>query len=148
MKLPEQFKEENIENIRIYHYVEELVVSYKSHMEPLIEETGISLTECPFFIRIGFSENSNQQELAEMFNVSEGYTAKLLRKFEDKELISRREDPNNRRKKIVTLTEKGIQKMEEIMSLVDQWEEKVSRNISDDDYKIVKNALFKMVNEQ
>lgn len=147
MNLPKQFKEENIESIRIYHYVEELIVSYKSHMSPLLDETGISLTECPFFIRIGFSENNNQQELAKMFNVSEGYTAKLLRKFEDKGLISRKEDPKNRRKKIVTLTDKGTQKMNEIIELVDEWEDNVKTNINDEDYKTVKHALFKMVNE-
>ncbi|MDD6285666.1 hypothetical protein [Candidatus Methanosphaera massiliense] len=60
MTLSEQFKEENIENIRIYHYVEELVYSYRTYERELLKDTDISIVEAPFLLRIRFSDNASQ----------------------------------------------------------------------------------------
>ena len=147
MTLPSQFTEDNFENIRIYHFVEEMVIDYKNFMTKLFENYDISISEAPFIIRIRFAENSTQQELAKIFNVSEGYTAKLMRKFEDKGLISRIENPNNRRKKIVSLTSEGIKKTDEIISFMDKWESSVTRSLSDEDVKSLKKMLFSVVTE-
>ena len=82
MVLPSQFKEENAENIRIYHFVEELVGSFKNFIENDFEDEDISLVELPFLLRIRFSNEGTQKELVNLFKVSDGYTAKLLRRFE------------------------------------------------------------------
>jgi DNA-binding MarR family transcriptional regulator len=148
MTLPEQFNEDNIYQIRIYHYVEELVQSYRNYMTPLLEKTDITMTEAPFIIRLRFSDKNTQQNLAKMFKVSEGYTAKLLRKFEEKGLITRVENPHNRREKIVTLTQEGIAKTDEIITLMDNWEHNILSGLDDESKRVVKENLFKMVNSQ
>ena len=86
-----------------------------------------------------------QKELVELFKVSEGYTAKLLRKFEDKGYITRCEDPTNRRKKIVELTDAGIEKTDELIELIDNWELKVTSEMSDEEINLLKSLLFKVV---
>ena len=145
MKLPSQFKKENSQNIFIYHYVEEMVANYGKYIREVFDETDITRSELPFLIRIRFSEKTTQKELVELFKVSEGYTAKLLRKFEDLGYITRREDPTNRRKKIVELTDKGIEKTDELTRLIDDWEIKVTSDMSDDEVKLLKRLLFKVV---
>jgi DNA-binding MarR family transcriptional regulator len=110
MTLPSQFTQENTENIFIYHYVEEMIANYGRYLKEELEETDIKRSEIPFLIRIRFKGKTTQKELVELFKVSEGYTAKLLRKFEDNGYITRCEDPSNRRKKIVELTDKGMEK--------------------------------------
>ena len=84
MTLPAQFKKENSENIFIYHYVEEMIADYTKYVKEILDDPDITVAELPFLIRIRFSEKTTQKELVELFRVSEGYTAKLLRKFEDK----------------------------------------------------------------
>jgi DNA-binding MarR family transcriptional regulator len=145
MKLPSQFKKENSQNIFIYHYVEEMMANYGKYIREVFDETDITRSELPFLIRIRFSEKTTQKELVELFKVSEGYTAKLLRKFEDLGYITRREDPTNRRKKIVELTDKGIEKTDELTRLIDDWEIKVTSDMSDDEVKLLKRLLFKVV---
>ncbi|WP_455645656.1 MarR family winged helix-turn-helix transcriptional regulator [Methanosphaera sp.] len=143
MTLSGQFKEDNIENIRIYHYVEELIFSCREHMS-MIDFGEITLSEYPFLIRLRFNENTTQQELAEGFRKTEGYTAKVLRKFEDLGLITRQENPENRRKKIVKLTQKGLEKTDEILGVLDSWEEEVTSVMTKEEVYNLKEGLFKI----
>ena len=145
MALPEQFQKENSENIFIYHYVEEMIANYGKFIRDLLDETEITRAEIPFLIRVRFSQKTTQKELVELFKVSEGYTAKLLRKFEDLGYITRREDPSNRRQKIVELTDKGMKKTDELIKMIDEWERKVTSEMSDDEVKLLKSLLFKVV---
>lgn len=145
MTLPPQFQKENIENIFIYHYVEEMIANYGEYIKEVMDETDMTRAEIPFLIRIRFSENTTQKELVELFKVSEGYTAKLLRKFDDLGYITRYEDPNNRRQKIVELTDKGIKKTDELIAFIDNWEKKVTSKMTEEEVKLLKILLFKVV---
>ena len=145
MTLPAQFKKENSENIFIYHYVEEMIADYTKYVKETLDDPDITVAELPFLIRIRYGEETTQKELVELFRVSEGYTAKLLRKFEEKGYLTRCEDPTNRRKKIVELTYRGIEKTDELIKLINGWEIKVTKNMSDEEVKMLKSLLFKVV---
>ncbi len=145
MNLPEQFYKENSENIFIYHYVEEIIASFSSHLKKNLDEEDINKAEFPFLIRIRYSKKTTQKELVELFKVSEGYTAKLLRKFEDKGYITRHEDPDNRRIKIVELTKKGIEKTDRLAKIIEQWEAEVTSDMTQEEVKLLKKLLFKVV---
>ena len=145
MTLPKHFEEKNIENILIYHYIEELIDSYKSEVEDVFEDSEIRSMDLAFLIRIRFVGKTTQKEFVELFRVSEGYTAKILRRFEENNLIIRREDPENRRQKIVELTAKGVEKSDYILGLVSQWEKHVTSNMTDEEVKTLKKLLFKLI---
>ena len=116
-------------------------------MGDLLRDNEVSLAEAPFLIRLRFSDNTTQMELTKLFKVSKGYTAKLLRRFEDNGWVKREEDPKNRRKKIVNLTPEGVKKTDELIGLLDTWENKVSSGLSDVEISVLKNLLFKLVLE-
>lgn len=145
MTLTEQFQKENTENIFIYHYVEEMIANYGRYIKEILDETEITRAEIPFLIRVRFSEKTTQKELVELFKVSEGYTAKLLRKFEDLGYITRHENPDNRRQKIVELTDKGVEKTDELIEIINDWEIKVTSNMTKEEVKLLKSLLFKVV---
>ncbi len=147
MSLPSQFKEENYENILIYHYVEELVKDFSEYSIENFTDDEITLTELPFLLRIRFVDKSTQKDLVTLFNVSDGYTAKLLRRFEERGFITRHEDPENRRRKIVKLTDKGCQITDKILDYINTWEELRRSNLSDDEFKTLKKLLFKLLND-
>lgn len=145
MTRPNQFQKGNAENIFIYHYVEELVSDFGKHLKEIFDETDLTKTEFPFLVRIRFKDKTTQKELVDLFKVSEGYTAKILRKFEDKGFITRMENPKNRRQKIVELTPKGIEKTDELIELIDEWEKLETSKLSDEELKMLKTLLFKLV---
>ena len=122
-----------------------MVGNYKKYMFEIFDDENITHAELPFLIRIRFNDKPTQKDLVELFKVSEGYTAKLLRKFEDLGYITRREDPNNRRKKIVKITQEGIEKTDALIEFINNWEIKVTSNMSEDEVKLLKSLLFKVV---
>ncbi|AMK16138.1 MarR family winged helix-turn-helix transcriptional regulator [Methanobrevibacter olleyae] len=145
MVVPSQFNEENVENIRIYHFVEELVASFKNYIDEEFIDDDISMVELPFLLRIRFSDKGSQKDLVNLFKVSDGYTAKLLRRFELAGLIKRIEDPSNRRRKLVKLTDKGLKRTDKILKSIDYWEDAVMDGMNDDEKKVLKKALLKLV---
>lgn len=145
MSLPNQFKKENSENILIYHYVEEMVADFSEYSLENYKDEDINIAELPFLLRIRCIEKSTQKDLVELFHVSNGYASKILRKFEDKGLISRIEDPQNRRRKIVKLTDNGIKKTDGILAHINGWEDMHSINMTSDEMKTLKKLLFKFL---
>ncbi len=145
MKLPKQFNDDNKENILIYNYIEELISNYgEYHKENYIDDE-LTRKELPFLLRIRSIDNITQQELVELFKVSDGYTAKLLRKFENMDYIIRTEDPDNRRRKIVKLTTKGIEKTDNIISFIKLWESNITTKITEEETKTLKTILYKLI---
>lgn len=136
--------DENPENIFIYHYVEELISSYGSYYESNLKDNDLTLKEFSVLLRIRFQGVATQHDLVELFKVSGAYIAKLLRKFEDNGYIARKEDPENRRKKLVKLTDEGIKKTGELIEVIQNWEDKVTAGISEDEIKTLKEILFKI----
>lgn len=137
--------DENPEDIFIYHYVEELISSYGSYYESNFKDKDLTLKEFSVLLRIRFQEVATQHDLVKLFKVSGAYIAKLLRKFEDKNYIIRKEDPENRRKKLVEMTDEGIKKTDEIIEVIQNWEDKVTASISEDEIKTLKEILFKII---
>ena len=136
--------DENPENIFIYHYVEELISSYGSYYESNLKDNDLTLKEFSVLLRIRFQGVATQHDLVELFKVSGAYIAKLLRKFENQGYIARKEDPENRRKKLVKMTDDGIKKTDEIIEVIQNWEDKVTAGISEDEIKTLKEILFKI----
>lgn len=136
--------DENPENIFIYHYVEELISSYGSYYESNLKDNDLTLKEFSVLLRIRFQGVATQHDLVELFKVSGAYIAKLLRKFEDHGYIARKEDPENRRKKLVKMTDDGIKKTDEIIKVIRKWENEVTASISEDEIKTLKEILFKI----
>ena len=136
--------DENPENLFIYHYVEELISSYGSYYESNLKDNDLTLKEFSVLLRIRFQGVATQHDLVELFKVSGAYIAKLLRKFEDHGYIARKEDPENRRKKLVKMTDDGIKKTDEIIKVIQRWENVVTASISEDEIKTLKEILFKI----
>ena len=64
------------------------------------------------------SEGIAPGELAVKMNASTAYIAKLLRNMEEKGLLIRTTDPSDRRRTLITLTEKGRKKSEQDISFI------------------------------
>ena len=138
---------DNPEKIFFYQYVEEIISNYGSFFSSVLKDNDMTIKELSVLLRIRFDDITTQQDLVDVFKVSGAYIAKLLRKFEDDEYIKREEDPKNRRKKIVKLTEKGIEKTDELIKVISDWEREVTSNLTEDEIITLKNILFKIINK-
>ncbi len=136
---------ESPENMFLYHYVEELISEYHSYYELNLKDKDLTVKEYAVLLRIRFLGKSTQHDLVNLFGVSGAYMAKLLKKFEDEAYIERIENPENRRKKIVELTEKGIEKTDKLVEIIDGWEKEATSNLTEDELVILKKLLSKII---
>lgn len=137
--------DKNPENMFLYHYVEELISDYGSYYDENLKNHDLTIKEFSVLLRIRFTGKSTQHDLVELFGVSGAYIAKLLKKFEDENYIVRRENQENRRKKIVEITENGIEKTDQLIKVIDDWEKEVTCNLTDDELVILKKLLSKII---
>lgn len=77
----------------------------------------------------------SQEDLVNMFCQSKGNIAKILKKLEDKGLVERKTNPENRRKYMITTTEKGSELVPEYRRISKEWEDKVGITESDTELK-------------
>ena len=136
---------ENLENMFLYHYVEELISDYHSYYELNLKNKDLTVKEYAVLLRIRFAGKSTQYDLVKLFDVSGAYMAKLFKKFEDEGYIARIENPENRRKKIVELTEKGIEKTDQLIKVIEEWEMEATSNLNDEEKSVLKKLLSKVI---
>lgn len=135
---------EKPEKIFLYHYVEEMISSYGEYYN-IMNEEEFTIKELSVLLRIRIDDVTTQHDLVKVFNVSGAYIAKVLRKFEDNGLILRKENPENRRQKLVKLTDDGIKKTDKLLDIIKNWESEVTSNITDEELKNLKKILFKIL---
>lgn len=136
---------ENPEKIFLYHYVEELISSYGDYYNSRLSEEEFTIKELSVLLRIRIDDVTTQHDLVNVFQVSGAYIAKVLRKFEDNGLILRKENPENRRQKLVKLTDDGIEKTDKLLDIIENWEREITSNITDKELENLKKTLFKIL---
>ena len=79
--------------------------------------------------------NCSQEDIVNMFSQSKGNIAKVLKKLEDLGYVKREIDPNNRRKYMLNVTERGKELVPKFREVSRQWEREVGITDSDDELK-------------
>lgn len=88
-----------------------------------------------YIIFVYDNPNCSQEDLVNMFGQSKGNIAKILKKFEDQGYIKREINPENRRKYMLTTTEKGNELVPKIRRISKEWEKEVGITDADEELK-------------
>ncbi len=120
---------------------------HRTHMifiNDKIKNMDINAGQIPFLVVLSNEEGITQDELAAHFHMDKGTVARALRRLEDNSYILREIDPQNRRRHLIYLTEKGKRTIPQIMDINNEWEESIRFKISEDEYKQIFDILKKM----
>lgn len=79
----------------------------RTFCERKLSDTNIGFTEQSILQFLSKSDNVNQEAIVKHFMLDKGSVAKTLSKLEEKDLITRTDNPNNKREKLITITEAG-----------------------------------------
>ncbi|WP_288268772.1 MarR family winged helix-turn-helix transcriptional regulator [uncultured Methanobrevibacter sp.] len=112
--------------------------SHNMYLSNLLKETEINFGEFPFLIDLYRRDHITQKDLADEFNVSEGTVARAVKKLEDKGLIKRKENPKNRREKIITITDEGKDFASKVFDIDGEWEDEILNHLTEDERLIFK----------
>ena len=89
-------------------YLNYISRAYEDFIKRKLNNPDIDPAELPFLIGIYHNEGASQNEISASFRVTEAYVTKMLNKLEKKDLIKREYDPNNKTRKLIYLTNKGL----------------------------------------
>jgi len=87
-----------------------------------IEKYGIHGGQFQFLKTLSKKDSISQDELAHIYHNHESTIARALKKLEDAGMVARNVDKNNRRKNVITITEKGRDIVNNIQLMDDKWE--------------------------
>lgn len=93
-----------------------------------IEEYGINASQLHLLFEIDHENEINQEKIASRCNINKGSVARSIKKLEDKGLVMRKVDDENRRQNKITITEKGEEVLNESINQLSKWEDEVINN--------------------
>jgi len=108
-----------------------------------LEGYGINATQLHLLFEISNQSSLNQEKIASRCNINKGAVARSIKKLEDKGLVIRQIDQNNRRQNKVSLTPKGDETLKEASKILRRWEDEV---ILDEGY-VERDLLKKILKE-
>ena len=95
----------------------------------------LELTEgqVPCLMVISKKSGITQDGLAKMFHIDKGTIARAIRKLEEKGMINKVQDPVNRRRYLLSITEKGENLIPVILQAEKRWEDIIFKGFSNEE---------------
>lgn len=109
-----------------------------------LEDYGINPTQLYLLFELSEQCNTNQEAISKRFNINKGSVARSFQKLEDKGMVVRQIDENNRRQNKLILTEKGKKTLNETEKILQDWEDNVLDDEDQVDRELLKKALEKI----
>lgn len=95
----------------------------------------------PFLIEIYSNDGISQEDLAKILYLNESTVTRNLEKLEKRGLIVR---TPQKRKKIITITDEGIEVAKMVMDYDEKWDEIIKKDLNDEEYNNFKKTLIKI----
>lgn len=136
----EEFKQLDASVLPIGKLISMISRSQIIYLNHHLKDLDINSTQLHLLFEISHQNNINQDSIASRCNFNKGAVARSIKKMEDKDLIVREIDENNRRQNKISLTPKGKEIIKKGIEILKNWEKKVFNNDIIDD-RTFKNVL-------
>jgi MarR family transcriptional regulator, transcriptional regulator for hemolysin len=123
-----------------------IIVRYcRIFAERKLREFDLSFGEQVIIMFLSTHEKVNQDTISKAYMIDKGMVAKTLNKLEKKGFILRKQNPDNRRENILSLTQKGTDVLSNMRSILKEWNEILYEGMSMEDIACMKSLTGKMV---
>lgn len=139
----------NPADIPLAGHISVIVRNYAIYFNREILPLKITSAQTPYLMILSDMGVLTQDELSGILFIDKGTVARSLQKLEDNGFISRTPDPDNRRKNLVFLTEKGKSILPRVRDIDRKWGEAICEGLTEEErsqlfsniYKLAKNSL-------
>ena len=136
---------ENMEDIPIYPAMSLIAKGHNKFFDEKLEGPGVSAAELPYIIRIYVESNKlTQRDLCDLFFVSEPVVARTVKNLESKGFIIRNKDPKNRTRKLLSLTDRGVEISKRMFDINDEWEKAILKDMTSEEIESFKKVMRKI----
>ena len=105
------------------------------------EQAGFSMYQYSVLALLAEGDSATQRSIASVLGVDGSQLVGVLNDLEDRELIERRRDPDDRRRHTVSLTVEGSRQLVRLRSIVKRLEDAFLRPLDDDERKALHATL-------
>lgn len=122
-----------------------IIVRYcRTFAERKLREFDLTFGEQIIIMFLSMHENVNQETISKTYMIDKGMIAKTLNKLEDKGFIVRKQNPDNKRENIISLTQKGTDILTNMRVILNEWNEILYEGMSQEDIACLKKLTGKM----
>ena len=129
------------DNIPTAPFISLMYREHAKYINENVKEEELSFGLHPLLIKTYLNDGISQEELAEGLHLNESTITRNLKKLEDKGFVERIKD---KRKKIIKVTAKGERIAQKVMDYDEMWDEKIRRNLTDEEYDNFISTLRKI----
>lgn len=121
-----------------------IVRSCRTFTERKLKEFDLTFGEQVIVMFISAHENVNQDTISKTFMIDKGMVAKTLNKLELKGIIMRKQNPDNKRENIISLTQEGTDILIHMRAVLKEWNEILHEGMSQEDIATITRLTGKM----
>lgn len=136
-----EFKEMDASEFPIGNLITLIARGHSHYLNHRLEHLNINASQMHSLFEIKHNAEINQDEIAKRCNIDKGSVARSLKKLEDKGLVIKKIDENNRRQNNISLTSKGEKVVEESIEILNEWENEIFNEIDKEKKKLLKELL-------
>ncbi len=111
------------------------------------KDLGVNDTEYTICAFLNFYPDAPQELISKSYMLDKTTVAKALQSLEQRGLITRAVNPKNRRQNLINLTAAGKELIKDSANVYDDWVEKVSKALSEDEQATFEAMLDKLLAE-
>ena len=86
----------------------------------------------------------NQEAIAKHFMIDKGAIAKSINRLEEKQYIIKKQNPDNKRENLLWLSEKGMEIIEEMRGILEEWNALLYKDMTEEEVETVNGLIDRM----
>ncbi len=116
----------------------------KVFCERRLHDSGVGFPEQVILMYLASNTAVNQDAIAQHFMLDKGAIAKTLRKLEDKSLIERHQNPENKRENLISIAPAGQNILGKMEAALNEWNQSFFEGISDEEIQQYRSITKKI----
>ena len=121
----EELKQTDASSLPISKLIIMIARGQTTYLNHRLNDWGINSTQLHLLFEISHHDDLNQEKISSRCNINKGAAARSIRKLEEKGLVTRKIDDDNRRQNKVSLTEEGRKTLDASIHYLKSFEEEV-----------------------
>lgn len=141
----DNINDEELNRIPLCFFVEFIFKYYSVYINRYLEDSNLTPRQIYILLILGIKECIPQEEIATRLHINETAVTRDVKLMEEKELLKRISDNNDKRRKLVSLTDNGRKIIEYFKQVNDESEEKLLNYFNENELHILRIMLKKMI---
>ena len=112
-----------------------IVRNSRTFCEHRLREFDIGFPEQIILMYLSEYGKVNQEDISKYFRIDKGAIAKTSGKLEEKGFVERKENPDDKREKLIQLSEKGRETIQTMRAILEEWNSLYLEGLSEEDIR-------------